>query len=85
MSSKATPSTVTTRGLAMTAVAALLYAAPALAQKIVDPSKVAPEYREAAEKRQAEQLKLIACHKSAKEAKILPRDFAKFVSECLEK
>jgi hypothetical protein len=85
MSSTATPYIVTTRGLAMTAVAALLYATPALAQKIVDPSKVAPEYREAAEKRQAEQLKLIACHKAAKEAKILPRDFAKYVAECLDK
>jgi hypothetical protein len=34
-------------------------------QKLVDPSTVAPEYREAAEKRRAEQIKLIGCtHKA---------------------
>ena len=44
------------------------------AQWLVDPSKVAPEYREAAEKRRAEQLKQIGCAKKADAEKILPRD-----------
>ena len=35
-----------------------------LAQKLVDPNSVAPEYRAAAEKRRAEQLKLLQCSKT---------------------
>ena len=35
------------------------------AQKLVDPDKVAPEYRVAAEKRRAEQLKLLECSHKA--------------------
>ena len=35
----------------------LALAAPAFAQKLVDPNAVAPEYREAAEKRRAEQIR----------------------------
>jgi hypothetical protein len=54
------------------------------AQKLVDPSSVAPEYREAAKKRRAEQLKMIACGKKADEAKVLPRDRAAFITPCLE-
>jgi hypothetical protein len=34
-----------------------------LAQKLVDPSTVAPEFRAAAEKRRAEQIKLSECNK----------------------
>ena len=55
------------------------------AQKVVDPSTVAPEFREAAEKRRAEQLKQIACNKAAHDQKIAPRDVLKFVSECFDK
>ncbi len=55
------------------------------AQKIVDPSKVAPEFREAAEKRRAEQLKQIACNKAADEQKIAPREKLKFVADCFDK
>jgi hypothetical protein len=55
------------------------------AQKLVDPNSVAPEYRAVAEKRRAEQIKLLACTKKADEAKVLRRDRAAHISECLEK
>jgi hypothetical protein len=54
------------------------------AQKLVDPSKVAPEYREAAEKRRAEQLRQQSCAKKADVEKVLPRDRAAFLNRCLE-
>ncbi len=65
--------------------AAALNGTPARAQKIVDPKTVAPEFREAAEKRHAEQLKLIECNNTAKIAKIPPRDIAQYVAECFDK
>lgn len=55
-----------------------------LAQKLVDPDKVAPEYREAAAKRRAEQLKLVDCSHRADAAKVLPRDRAVYVQQCLD-
>lgn len=57
----------------------------ARADKIVDPKTVAPEFREAAEKRHAEQLKLIECNTAARAAKIQPRDLAKYVGDCFDK
>ena len=57
----------------------------ARAERLVDPNKVAPEYRDAAEKRRAEQLKLLQCSKKADEAKVLRRDRAANVNACLEK
>jgi hypothetical protein len=57
---------------------------PSFAQKLVDPNTVAPEYRAAAEKRRAEQLKLIECTKKANVAKVLIRDRAAFISGCAE-
>lgn len=57
---------------------------PAFAQKLVDPTAVAPEYREAAEQRRAEQLKQRDCAKKADLAKILPRDRTAFLLNCLE-
>jgi peroxiredoxin family protein len=68
-------------GLAATTVSSL----PARAQKLVDPKTVAPEFREAAEKRHAEQVKLIECNNAAKVAKIQKRDMAQFVAECFDK
>lgn len=65
--------------------AAAISGTPARADKIVDPKTVAPEYREAAEKRQAEQLKLIECNNAAKVAKIQRRDMPQFVAECFDK
>ena len=62
-----------------------LSGAVADAQKIVDPSKVAPEFREAAEKRRAEQFKQLTCNKAAQDQKIPPRDVLKFVSDCFDR
>jgi len=56
-----------------------------VADKLVDPNTVAPEYRAVAEKRRAEQIKLFECSRKADAAKILRRDRAAFVSECLDK
>ena len=61
------------------------FASNAGAEKLVDPNAVAPEYRLAAEKRRAEQLKLYQCTKKADEAKVLRRDRTAYVSECLDK
>jgi hypothetical protein len=54
------------------------------AEKLVDPTTVAPEYREAAEKRRAEQIKLFQCSRKADEAKVLRRDRVAFVNDCLD-
>jgi hypothetical protein len=63
----------------------MLAGAAAHADKIVDPTTVAPEFREAAEKRRAEQVKLIECNNAAKTAKIQKRDMAQYVAECFDK
>ncbi len=63
---------------------ALLATAPAHAQALVDPNKVAPEYREAAEKRRAEQLRQRECALKADLEKVLPRDRTAFLNHCLE-
>jgi hypothetical protein len=55
------------------------------AEKLVDPNSVAPEFRAVAEKRRAEQIKLFQCGKKADEAKVLRRDRAAFVGQCLDK
>ncbi|MGL5168378.1 MAG: hypothetical protein ACRC9K_21045 [Afipia sp.] len=69
----------------LTALAATFSGAPARADKIVDPRTVAPEFREAAEKRHAEQVKLIECNNAARSAKIPQRDLAKYVGDCFDK
>jgi hypothetical protein len=55
----------------------------ALAQKLVDPDKVAPEYREAAERRREEQIKVLACSKKVDDAKVLRRDRVAEIQRCL--
>jgi hypothetical protein len=55
------------------------------ADRLVDPNTVAPEYRDVAEKRRAEQLKLFQCSQKADAAKVLRRDRAAFVGECMDK
>jgi hypothetical protein len=62
----------------------LVLIAPAFAEKLVDPTTVAPEYREAAEKRRAEQLKQQDCAQRAAHEKVLPRDRTAFLLQCLE-
>lgn len=64
-------------------VASFLFSEPGFAQKLVDPNTVAPEYREAALKRRAEQIKVVECNHKADEAKVLPRDRAAHVNQCL--
>lgn len=61
------------------------FASNAVAEKLVDPNAVAPEYRDAAEKRRAEQVKLFQCSKKADEAKVLRRDRTAYITECLDK
>jgi hypothetical protein len=62
----------------------LLLTTSVSAQKLVDPAAVAPEYREAAEKRRAEQIKQRECAHKADIAKILPRERTVFLLQCLE-
>ncbi len=72
--------------MAMTfASSALVGPVPARAQALVDPTKVAPEFREAAEKRRAEQLRQRECALKADLEKVLPRDRTAFLNQCLEK
>ena len=54
------------------------------AQRLVDPDKVPPEFRAAAEKRRAEQLKVAECSHKANEAKVLPRDRSAHIQACLD-
>jgi len=66
-------------------VAALVFSGPGFAQKLIDPDSVAPEFRAVAEKRRAEQLALNQCARKASDAKVLLRDRAAFISDCLDK
>ena len=66
------------------AIISLLLTTSVSAQKLVDPTAVAPEYREAAEKRRAEQIKERECGHKADIAKILPRERTAFLLQCLE-
>jgi 4'-phosphopantetheinyl transferase EntD len=72
----------------LTALAALAFCQiscqPGFAQKLVDPSTVAPEYREAAEKRRAEQLRQRGCAQKADAEKIMPRERTAFLNQCLD-
>ena len=66
-------------------LACLFWPGAGMAEKLVDPNSVAPEYREQAEKRRAEQVKLFQCSKKADEAKVLRRDRTAFINQCLDK
>jgi len=66
------------------ALLASALAPPASAQKLVDPNSVAPEFREAAEKCRAEQIKQRACAQKADAEKIMPRERTAFLVHCLE-
>ena len=65
-------------------VSLVIFQQASFAQKLVDPDKVAPEYREAAVKRRAEQIKISECNRKAEQAKVLPRDRAAHVQHCLD-
>jgi hypothetical protein len=65
-------------------ISALLSTEPGFAQKLVDPNAVAPEFREAAVKRRAEQMRLRECNRKAEQAKVLPRERPAHINQCLE-
>jgi hypothetical protein len=65
-------------------VLSLVFTAPAFAEKLVDPTSVAPEYRDAAEKRRAEQIRQHDCAQKADKEKVLPRDRTAFLLQCLQ-
>lgn len=69
--------------IAFIMILSVLCSEASIAQKLVDPDKVAPEYRVAAEKRRAEQLKQLDCSHKADAAKVLPRDRIVFLQQCL--
>ena len=72
------------RTILLLGIAALFLSAPVRAQPLVDPSKVAPEFREAAEKRRAEQIRQRECAKKADGDKIMPRERTAYLVHCLE-
>jgi hypothetical protein len=72
------------RRLLLVAIVVAIPFSASVAQKLVDPDKVAPEYREAAAKRRAEQLKLLECSHRADAEKVLPRDRTVHIQQCLE-
>ena len=49
------------------------------------PSVIAPEHQELAEKRAKEKERVDGCQKEASEQKVLPRDRPQFVINCLDK
>ncbi len=65
-------------------IAALFVSTLASAQPLVDPGKVAPEHREAAEKRRAEQIRQRECARKADEDKVMPRDRTTYLNHCLD-
>ena len=67
-----------------TALLLAAIASPSSAQRLVDPTKVAPEFREAAEKRRAEQIKQQECAHKADTEKVIARDRTAFLIQCLE-
>jgi hypothetical protein len=73
-------------GVALGLIAAVTpWSAASALEKLVDPNLVAPEYRAAAEKRRAEQVKLFECSKKADEAKVSRRDRVAYINDCLDK
>jgi hypothetical protein len=68
----------------LTALISVAVAAPAPEQKLIDPANVAPEFREAAEKRRAEQIRQRDCAQKANAEKIIPRERTAFLIHCLE-
>ena len=69
---------------AAAALVSIVIASPTSAQRLVDPTKVAPEYREAAEKRRAEQIRQQECAHKADAEKVIARERTTFLLQCLE-
>lgn len=68
----------------LAALFSIAIALPATAQRLVEPGNVAPEFREAAEKRRAEQIRQHNCLKKAELEKITARERTAFLIHCLE-
>jgi hypothetical protein len=51
---------------------------------LIDPSKVAPQYRDVAEKRQSELTRQKACQAKAEKEKIVKRDLSSYVVQCMD-
>jgi hypothetical protein len=66
------------------AAAWFVVAASASPLKLVDPASVAPEFREAAQKRRAEQIRQQECSHKAEIGKIMPRERTAFVLRCMD-
>lgn len=71
-------------GRILVAVFLILPLQAGFTQKLVDPDRVAPEFRVAAEKRRAEQIKILQCSHKADEAKVLARDRTVHIQHCLD-
>jgi len=72
------------KNLFLAALFSILIVSPVSAQKLVDPTKVAPEFREAAEKRRAEQIRQQECSHKADAEKVIARERTAFLLQCLE-
>ena len=65
-------------------LAGLVLPVCAAAQKLPDPNKVAPEYRELAQKRRAEIIRASTCASRAEKEKVPKRDMAAHINRCIE-
>ena len=72
------------KSIIIIAAIAIVATGPARSQALVDPAKVAPEFREAAEKRRAEQIRQRECAMKADLEKVLPRDRTVYLNHCLD-
>ncbi len=64
--------------------ASFVLTVPALAEELVAPATVAPEYRAAAETRRAGRTRQHDCAHKADVEKVLPRERTAFLLHCLE-
>ncbi len=64
--------------------AVALFPTLAFSQRPIDLDKVAPQYRDVAEARQAELVRQKACQSEADKEKIVRRDRASYVIRCME-
>lgn len=70
-----------------TAVAFLVFILPVAAiaqQKLPNPDKVAPQYRDIAEQHRAEAIRRKFCIDKAEKEKVLKRDLAPYVNRCTD-
>jgi len=66
------------------AIISLILPVAVTAQKIPDPDKVAPQFHDAAAARRAELIRTKACTDKATREKVLKRDLATYINNCLD-